>query len=50
MEDYSDKISYVPPTALVMEFEGRGVLCSSFGGSSSEGVGWGDSYNDSDYD
>lgn len=50
MEDCFDKTSYVSPTALVIEIKGRCVLCSSFDGSSGEGIGWGDSYDDNDYD
>ncbi|MDO5321184.1 MAG: hypothetical protein Q4F39_02195 [Bacteroidia bacterium] len=45
-----EKLPYVSPCALLVEMQGVRVLCSSFGSSSNEGMGRGNSYDDYDYD
>lgn len=44
-----DKFSYVRPLCLVIGSVCRGVLCSSFGGSSNESMGFGDSYDENTF-
>ena len=43
------KASYVLPVSLVIGTVCRGVLCSSFGGSNNEGMGFGDSYDENTF-
>lgn len=49
MEDSKDKIPYIPPRAIVAAIRDHGILCSSFNGSGTEGIGLGDSYGDGDF-
>lgn len=49
MEDSKDKIPYIPPRAIVAAIRDHGVLCSSFGSSSNESMGFGESYDENTF-
>lgn len=49
MEDSKDKIPYIPPRVIVTVLRNHGMLCSSFGSSSNEGMGFGESYDENTF-
>ena len=49
MEDCKDKTPYIPPRVVVTAIREYGILCSSFDGSGTEGIGQGDRYGDGDF-
>lgn len=49
MEDCKDKTPYIPPRAIVTVLRNHGMLCSSFDGSGTEGIGPGGSYDDNTF-